>query len=453
MKPTSESVTKLASEWLIAEMEPHGRKNFQDEAILVYRMVSTFKLSIDQYWVIANNWLEVANTEQDTEMFWRRWISTQVWQALTDWNGTGESLQTLLTTALTALHVNENQLSPPNEHLIITALRKSAAKLAPALSWDSLSLKAWYADTKNSFEKWTLGDIKALSKDAHGSLLEAYMLRALNHDRIELKAVQTLISGHRWSRTQLQATISKYLTRCNFAKPELQTKVIFGAWLDTLDWSSEMASKNMRQVSEMLINDYNRELWNFALPKIGKGLVSYKGDPRVLIDNNHVTRTGSMCGHIVASIDAVLPSELTLFAVSRGGLITILLNTRYSMATRLAFLSEHADSIVPNGRAGSFLKTLKVLENPLKGAFALWCFMSANSDRYDYSYWDAAGITRSAAAKPRFLEIHAPEALKQINVVETLSLSYAAALDLYLGSLNFHGAQQSIELPELNDNL
>jgi hypothetical protein len=441
---------KAASDWLDKELRRHARENREDRAILVYRMVCTFPLTIEQYWQVADLYRTTTN-----EAYLEIWLSSNVFERLTDWDGTGHSLLRLADSA-DALWLR-SPTSLTKSHCM-DVLRRRLAPIGPSVTWDSASFKKWYASLQNPLPVWELSDVRNLSKDVHADLLQTYIQRAV-HEHFDLKVVQALVSGKRWQPEQIQSSISSYMSSSTKGKAPSQTVLVLKTWFDTLEWSLDTAPRHVSKLCELLKYDYHLKLWELIFPRLGKAMACLSDRPDVVLRlaseiSSSVRSDGasSLKGLFLAAVDTELPEAMVLESIEHGGLLSVLANSRYSVGRRTQWLIDYKDLVLP---CGDLPKYLKVLDAPLKGAVALWCFMEATSGgalrspRGNRDVWSKSGITVSATSKRQFIETHVPALLDKIDIIQTLGLSYSAVLDMYLSSEAYLGAQEILALPEM----
>lgn len=439
-------VVRAATKWLKSEVLRSGTDTAAGGAVLVYRMVAKFPMTAEQYWQVADESMSLMPSA-----YLQPWLSSEIWEALSDWDGSGKGLLRLSYGA-TSYWANVSAPTSSREYML-RELRAQMSMITPSLTWTPTALKEWVSNSENPLAKWSARDIKALPKDSHADLLLAYLNRSGDHGHFSVDAVRLLIGTRRWSADQIQGSIDSYMRGASGNVLAVQATLVMDAWLDTLEWSPENTEANAVKIYAFLKNQ-KLPVWESYLPRIGKGLACLADNPSELHrivtlirnDSGVTIAASKLVAIMLASVNARLPDSLVQLAIIDGGLLLVLENKNYTVVQRLNWLKVNADYIL---REGAVLPHMALIEIPMREAIALLCFMEANKGVQLPSYWHSAGLVMASVAEKEFLAMHAPGIADRIDIVQTLGLSYADAVDMLIDAGDGKLSQPMLDLPEI----
>jgi hypothetical protein len=223
-------------------------------------------------------------------------------------------------------------------------------------------------------------------------------------------------------------------------------------WMGALEWNPETAQSCVNALCAYLGQE-PAEVWMRVVPDISAGLECLADNPQYLYRLAEQVYTVSTYGNpkilamILASVNAALPEYYVQEAIRLGAMVPILKNRNYTMEQRLTWLKEHAAYVFTQGGIGPHEDSL---ETPIKDALILYFFMSANRGRIHDERWRDVGLTEAEAAEKQFLNTRAPGIANQIELVQALGLSYAAAVDMLIGVGDGKEAAPALGLPALD---
>jgi hypothetical protein len=445
----TDPVVLAATSWIKQEVAIAKEPSPTDAAVMVYRMLAKFPMTAAQYWQTADESMPLMGSSSVDS-----WLSLQIWQCLSDWDGTGDGLHRLAAAANSFWAKSSAAVSSPA--YMFRELRKRMSNAAPSVAWTSSAFKEWIANPENPLAQWTAQDVKALPTEMRADLLLAYLKRGGEQTYFELEAVRLLIDSRQWTAEQIQTSIVTYMSGRSGDTTSPQAMLIMDVWLDTWTWTPEEAEGNIRNMCLFLINA-NLHEWERFLPRIGEGLACMASNPGELYRIIDVTTSGSgvkvgpskLLAMLIASVNAEMPEHFVVEAVRKGGMLSVLANKHYPIAQRLTWLKQYADYVLPEG---DFARRRRKVGAPLRQALALWCFMAANKGDIPSPIWRAAGLVAEGVATKRFLETYAPSIVEHIDTVNALELSYADAVDMLIDTGDGKWGQPLLDLPDLADD-
>jgi hypothetical protein len=448
-KSLTDPVVRAAKKWLKLELQGLGEVGGSDGAIVVYNLVKQFHMTAAQYWQVADEGVTLMPSS-----YLSPWLALQVWKSLSDWDGTGSGLASL--SAGATLFLGKDFASTSSRVYMLERLRAHMSEITPNLTWGETDLKEWLTNEENPLTSWTAADIKALPLRSHADLLMAYLRRPGAQGHFKEDAVRLLIDSQQWSAEQIQSSIGPYMRGSTGSGVTAQAMLVLEAWLGTLEWTPENAEAHALQLYEFLTNE-KLPGWERLLPHVGKGLACLADNPgelqRIVNLVSNVPSTNVMASRLIAmllaSVNAALPENLVLQAITKGALMMVLENKSYTITQRLTWLKEYAGYVLAVGAVISYMERF---EQPIKDAINLWCFMQAANRTIPPSVWVAAGKGASEAAKKEFMDMDAPGVADQLKLVQTLGLSYADAVDMLIDTGNGGVLQPMLDLPEIDES-
>jgi hypothetical protein len=232
----------------------------------------------------------------------------------------------------------------------------------------------------------------------------------------------------------------------------MKTKSEIDAWMAALEWTPETAESCITDICVYLKSE-QADVWLGVVPHISAGLECLADNPDELyrlaaqIHNAAPTSKQRILATILASVNAALPVYLVQTAVMFGALVPILANRNYTLSQRLAWIKEHTHDVLTQGGKESYKAGL---ETPIKDALALKFFMVATSKAYDFFLWGDVSLPASEVATMQFLEMNAPNLVGKIDLVMTLGLSYADAVDMLIDAGDGKQVKTMLDLPGLD---
>jgi hypothetical protein len=444
-KPPVDPIVRAARAWLKQEMASEGDVNAADGAVIVYRMVTKFTMTAGQYWQVADESMQLAPAA-----LLAPWLSVQVWRSLSDWDGTGDGLARLYEGAVSFWAKDSDLIS--SRDYMMRELRARMSEITPRLTWGAAAFKGWLEKWEHPLAKWSAQDIRALPVEVHQDLMSAYLGRGGDHDHFDLDAVRVLIDSRQWSAENMQKSIMTFM-RSSCGNPlGSQGLLIAHTWLDTLEWAPANAEAHVLDICLYLKHEALSEWENF-LPRIGNGLACLADNPDELSrivdlipDADPKIGAPKLMARLIASVNAQLPEHLVLKAIETGGLLAVMGNKNYPIAQKLTWLKGNTAHVFYEG---DVLSHMARVDLPIKEAIALWCSMQAVKGELAPALWPGVPLFRKDVVKKEFLAMHAPNIGDRIDIVNTLGLSYAEAVDMLVDAGDGKMTQPMLCLPEI----